>query len=148
MKHLTIAEISRRTDIPESTLRYRSKLFKKYSPTVGRGRKKRFEECCVERFKLIDKLFTEGLKTEDISIDLEKKYGPEVILETSTLKGINKISISKSSKQTKSSSIDIELLAPILKVIENQEIIINELRIQNKMLKAPKRKGVLSRIFR
>jgi DNA-binding transcriptional MerR regulator len=139
MKNYTIAEISRQTDIPESTLRYRTKLFKKYIPTIGKGRRRRFTSDSIERFKMIDDFFSEGIQTDDIVQELEKKYGPEVTLHSSKTK--------KEIIQKANSSIDIEMIGPILKVIENQEIIINELRVQNKMLQKPQKKSLLSKIF-
>jgi len=141
MKKYTIAEISRQTDIPESTLRYRTKLFKKYIPTIGKGRRRKFDTPSVEIFRFIDTCFADGMQTDNIVLELEKKYGPEVIIEPTKTKK----SITKSNK--KKLDIEIEIMTPILKVIENQEIIIHELRVQNKMLKAPKKTGVFRKLF-
>lgn len=142
MKHYTVAEISRTTTIPESTLRYRTKLFKKYIPVIGKGRKKRFTQDSLNRFVFINDCFSEGMDTENILLAMEKKYGPEITIETTQLK---KDSVLLTTKNN--SKFDIELLSPILKVIENQEIIIQELRAQNKVLLPQAKKGFLGRIF-
>jgi len=140
MKHYTIAEISRQIDIPESTLRYRTKLFKKHIPTVNRGRRKRFKVEAIDRFKFIDKCFTDGMNTDDILDAIEIKFGHEVIMEDAKQKKSQSIAKKSSMK------IDLEIMTPILKVIENQEIIIRELRIQNKRLAAPRR-GFIKKLF-
>jgi len=145
MKTYTIAEISRRIDVPESTLRYRSKLFRKFIPTVGRGRRKRFEECSLGRLKQIDKYFSEGMNTDDIVITLEKSYGPEITLEDSRPKETK--TITKKEVVKMQEKVDIEIIAPMLKIIENQEVLIRELRTQNRLLSAPKKRSLIYKIF-
>jgi len=138
MEKLSIAEISRKTNIPESTLRYRTKLFRKFLIIFGKGRKKKFAKESLDRFQYINNCFEEGLSTDSIVTNLEKKYGQEAIVEESKT-GLRKI------KNT-GSKIDFEIMAPMIKIIENQEIIITELRTQNRMLKEPKQ-GFLKKLF-
>jgi DNA-binding transcriptional MerR regulator len=57
---LSIREIARRTDLPESTLRYYRNVFAELIPTVGRGRNRRHPEEAVQRFLLIASLFSAG----------------------------------------------------------------------------------------
>ncbi|UCC73664.1 MAG: MerR family transcriptional regulator [Gemmatimonadota bacterium] len=57
---LSIREISRRTGIPESTLRYYRYLFPEYIPTVGSGRNRRHPEQAMAVFRRISRLFTAG----------------------------------------------------------------------------------------
>ncbi len=164
MTLLTIAEISRNLSVPESTLRYRAKLFGEYLLTKGTGRKKRFMESAVERFAFIDELFNKGLIAEDVRSKLSEKYDTEYEGEVSETKKSNKNS---STPERKKISIDNgetkeiampgmtfeiqELLMPMIKVIENQEMIISELRKQNQMLATlpakQVQKGWIERIF-
>ncbi|NIN71827.1 MAG: MerR family transcriptional regulator [Gemmatimonadetes bacterium] len=57
---LSIREISRRTGVPESTLRYYRSLFPEYIPTLGSGRKRRHPEGAVNVFLRIASLFANG----------------------------------------------------------------------------------------
>jgi DNA-binding transcriptional MerR regulator len=57
---LSVREISRRTGLPESTLRYYRKLFGECIPTVGRGRARRHPEAAVVVFQRISRLFAAG----------------------------------------------------------------------------------------
>jgi len=57
---LSVREISRRTGLPESTLRYYRKLFAQYVPTVGSGRARRHPEAAVAVFQRISRLFAAG----------------------------------------------------------------------------------------
>lgn len=145
---LTIAEISRTLTIPESTLRYRAKLFRDFLPTKGTGRKKRFCPECIERFSYISSQFDKGLVADDIRRELEEKYDEEVVAEVSESKA-NPSKDTTLSKQNVSISFEIkELIVPMMKVIENQELIISELRKQNKLIgQDPVKKGFLQRLF-
>ena len=153
-KLFTIATISRELSIPESTLRYRAKMFKDFLPVEGSGRKKRFLEDAVSRFSYIDDLFNKGLSADDIRHQLEDRFEAKITPELHQ----KKVSRETSSVSPSSKEIDFdvkELLVPILKVIENQENIINELKRQNEMfrnsgiLEAPKeeKKGFFARLF-
>ncbi len=57
---LSIREISRRTGVPESTLRYYRSLFPEYIPTLGSGRNRRHPEGAVSVFLRIASLFAAG----------------------------------------------------------------------------------------
>jgi DNA-binding transcriptional MerR regulator len=57
---LSVREISRRTGLPESTLRYYRKLFGECIPTVGSGRARRHPEAAVAVFQRISRLFAAG----------------------------------------------------------------------------------------
>jgi len=145
----TIANISRNLSIPESTLRYRAKLFKNFLPVKGTGRKKRFLEPSIERFEYMDTLFNKGMVADDIRVKLSEKYDSEIEAEVSDIK-----TKKKTTKKTESQSVvnmaEIQdFLVPMIKVIENQEIIISELKKQNKMLAlAPAgKKGFWGKIF-
>jgi DNA-binding transcriptional MerR regulator len=145
---LTIAEISRTLSIPESTLRYRAKLFRDFLPTKGTGRKKRFCQECIERFSYISTQFDKGLVAEDIRRELEEQYDEEVVAEVTDAKSKPSKDLSL-SKQEVSMSFEIkELIVPMMKVIENQEVIIAELRKQNQLIgQGPVKKGFLQKLF-
>ncbi len=57
---LTVREISRRTGIPESTLRYYRDVFPDRIPTVGRGRHRRHPAAAVAVYRRIAELFAAG----------------------------------------------------------------------------------------
>jgi DNA-binding transcriptional MerR regulator len=57
---LSIREISRRTGVPESTLRYYRSLFPEHIPTLGSGRNRRHPEDAVAIFLRISSLFAAG----------------------------------------------------------------------------------------
>ncbi len=57
---LSIREISRRTDLPESTLRYYRDVFPDCIPTIGHGRRRRHPESAIPVFRRISRLFDLG----------------------------------------------------------------------------------------
>jgi DNA-binding transcriptional MerR regulator len=78
---LSVREISRRTGVPESTLRYYRKLFANYIPTVGSGRGRRHPEEAVAVFQRISRLFAAGESHGAILRELERGRG---VLEPAT----------------------------------------------------------------
>jgi DNA-binding transcriptional MerR regulator len=60
MSSLSIREISRRTGIPESTLRYYRSLFPDCIPTIGVGRARRHPDDALPVFARIARLFNAG----------------------------------------------------------------------------------------
>lgn len=148
-KLLTIASISRELSIPESTLRYRAKMFKDFLPIKGTGRKKRFYEACLDRFAFIDECFNKGMVADDIRGELEGKYVQEVVAEVAGSKGKVEAKVKENSLATNELVVEMkEIIAPLMKVIQNQEVIIQELKKQNEMLlEAPKKQGFFAKIF-
>ena len=63
---LSIREIARRIDVPESTLRYYRNAFAAYIPTMGTGRSRRHPEDAVEIFRTISRFFAAGETRETI----------------------------------------------------------------------------------
>lgn len=57
---LSVREISRRTGVPESTLRYYRDVFPEQIPTVGRGRRRRHPAQAILVFQRIARLFEDG----------------------------------------------------------------------------------------
>lgn len=71
---LSIREISRRTGVPESTLRYYRSLFPEHIPTLGSGRKRRHPEGAVPVFLRIAGLFAAGQSR--VTVRRELQGGP------------------------------------------------------------------------
>ncbi len=68
---LSIREIARRINVPESTLRYYRNVFSRFIPTIGTGRSRRHPEDAVEVFRVISGLFAAGESRETIRSRLE-----------------------------------------------------------------------------
>ena len=73
-KLLSIAEISRLLEVPESTLHYWKNRFAQYLPSTGRNRQKRFKSEAVEIFKIIATMLKQGHTAEDVMAELSRKY--------------------------------------------------------------------------
>ncbi|OEU66815.1 MAG: MerR family transcriptional regulator [Desulfovibrio sp. S3730MH75] len=80
-KLLSIAEISRLLEVPESTLHYWKNRFAQYLPSTGRNRQKRFKPEAVEMFSLIAAMLKQGHTAEDVMAELSKKYPVNVAIE-------------------------------------------------------------------
>jgi DNA-binding transcriptional MerR regulator len=73
-KVLSVAEIARELDLPESTVHYWKNRFAQHLPSVGRGRQKRFRPEAVEVFATIARLLTEGHTARDVMDQLSHSY--------------------------------------------------------------------------
>jgi DNA-binding transcriptional MerR regulator len=71
---LTIKEIARRLDMPESNLRYYRDKFEEYLPHFGHGRKRRYLPQAVEVFSFIAGHLKTNTPSEDIAQELSKRY--------------------------------------------------------------------------
>ncbi|WP_321401568.1 MerR family transcriptional regulator [Maridesulfovibrio sp.] len=80
-KLLSIAEISRLLEVPESTLHYWKNRFAQYLPSTGRNRQKRFKSEAVEIFKIIASMLKQGHTAEDVMAKLSRKYPVNVALD-------------------------------------------------------------------
>lgn len=65
-KLLTIAEIAKQLDLPESTVRYYRDRFASYVPSVGEGRKKRYLPEAAEVLRFIAEGFNRNATATDI----------------------------------------------------------------------------------
>lgn len=79
-KLLSIAEISRLLDVPESTLHYWKNRFAQYLPSSGQNRLKRFRPEAVEAFRLIASMLKQGHTAEDVMSELSRRYPVNVTL--------------------------------------------------------------------
>ena len=73
-KLLSIANISRELNIPESTLHYWKNRFAEYLPSVGKSRQKRFRSEAVEVFGTISEMLKLGHTTKDIKAHLASVF--------------------------------------------------------------------------
>ncbi|NDV22402.1 MerR family transcriptional regulator [Desulfovibrio sp. JC022] len=80
-KLLSIAEISRLLEVPESTLHYWKNRFAQYLPSTGRNRQKRFKSEAVEIFKIISSMLKQGHTAEDVMAELSRKYPVNVTID-------------------------------------------------------------------
>ncbi|TIH13774.1 MerR family transcriptional regulator [Marinifilum sp. JC120] len=80
-KLLSIAEISRLLEVPESTLHYWKNRFAQYLPSTGRNRQKRFKSEAVEIFKIIASMLKQGHTAEDVMAELSRKYPVNVTVD-------------------------------------------------------------------
>lgn len=71
---LTIREIARRLDLPESNIRYYRDKFEKYLPSVGSGRKKRFKPEAMEIFEAIVQGLNQNLSSSEIEAGLAGQF--------------------------------------------------------------------------
>ena len=80
-KLLSIAEISRLLEVPESTLHYWKNRFAQYLPSTGRNRQKRFKSEAVEIFKIIASMLKQGHTADDVMAELSRKYPVNAAIE-------------------------------------------------------------------
>ncbi|WP_018124295.1 helix-turn-helix domain-containing protein [Desulfovibrio oxyclinae] len=73
-KLLSVAEIARELDIPESTVHYWKNRFAQHLPSVGKGRQKRFKPEAVEVFSTISRMLKEGHTARDVMDSLSQSY--------------------------------------------------------------------------
>lgn len=73
-KVLSVAEIARELELPESTVHYWKNRFAQHLPSVGRGRQKRFRPEAVEVFSTISRLLKEGHTARDVMDQLSREY--------------------------------------------------------------------------
>ncbi|MCJ2165686.1 MULTISPECIES: MerR family transcriptional regulator [unclassified Pseudodesulfovibrio] len=73
-KVLSVAEIARELELPESTVHYWKNRFSQHLPSVGRGRQKRFRPEAVEVFGAISRLLKEGHTARDVMDQLSQNY--------------------------------------------------------------------------
>ncbi|RQD76423.1 MerR family transcriptional regulator [Desulfonatronospira sp. MSAO_Bac3] len=71
---LTIKEIARRLDLPESNIRYYRDRFDRFLPSVGHGRKKRYKPEAVEVFRCIVEELGQSRSTQEIEEVLAARF--------------------------------------------------------------------------
>jgi DNA-binding transcriptional MerR regulator len=81
---MTIAEIAKELDIPESTARYYRDGFIDYIPFVGEGRKKRYRPETVEVLRFIAEGFKRKLTATEIKNGLSQMFPRNLDIEQPT----------------------------------------------------------------
>lgn len=71
---LTIAEIAKRLDIPESTARYYRDRFSEFVPSVGDGRQRRYRPAAIEVLRIVAEGFKNELSATEIKSRLSAIY--------------------------------------------------------------------------
>ena len=74
IKLMSVAQIARAIDAPESTVHYWKHRFAQYLPSRGRGRQMRFTGQAVEVFGLIKERMRAGHPAEAIAAELAQNY--------------------------------------------------------------------------
>jgi len=106
---LTIKEIARRLDMPESTVRYHRDMFEEYIPAIGEGRKKRYEPVAVDILRTIAEGMQRNLTRNTIANQLAIEYA--INLE---------IKEEQQQTTTKQDKLNIEQVMPLFETINNQ----------------------------
>jgi DNA-binding transcriptional MerR regulator len=70
---LTLKEISRRLNVPESSIRYYRDRFEEYLPARGEGRKRRYRSEALEIFRTIVQGYKNDRNAEEIKDHLERQ---------------------------------------------------------------------------
>lgn len=73
-EYLTIKEIARRLEVPESNIRYYRDRFHEFLPAVGQGRKKRYKPQALEVFRYIVQAYQNDLSTDQIVYKLQQEF--------------------------------------------------------------------------
>ncbi len=83
-KVLSVAEIARELELPESTVHYWKNRFAQHLPSVGKGRQKRFKPEAIEVFGTISRLLKQGHTARDVMDQLSQSYPlqADAMLET------------------------------------------------------------------
>lgn len=85
----TLTELSRRTGIPESTLRRYRDRFPTFFPAQGRGRQKLYDKEAEEIFRTIKGLFDRGLSAEQVYEELRRRYSETLTVEVETAQSLS-----------------------------------------------------------
>lgn len=92
-KLLSIAEIARELEVPESTLHYWKNRFAQYLPSMGKKRQKRFKPESIEIFKMISTRLKQGHTTEDVMSELSLRFPVNVSLMDNEQSNTNSTSL-------------------------------------------------------
>lgn len=120
---LTIQEIGRQLNIPESTLRYWRDRYEEYIPSVGEGRKKRYKQEAVLVFQRIAELSAEKLTAEDIAERLSLEFSSE-------------LTIRDTNSQNVATTLDLYAFQRILENLVINQAKMNEILQENFNLKS------------
>ncbi|WP_019380328.1 MerR family transcriptional regulator [Actinomadura geliboluensis] len=128
---MTIAEIAKVLDIPESTARYYRDSFIDYIPSVGEGRKKRYRPEASEVLRFIAEGFKRKLTAKEIEYGLSQMFPRNFDIEDTT--AITSAATQQQSEnEVKQYALQLqsalEQMTKTMQVIANQKEEIVELR--------------------
>ena len=81
---LTVAEIARRLDLPESSVRFYRNRFESWIPTLGKGRSRRYRPEAVEILRVISDLMRAGQSVEAVEAELRRRFPMDATAITQT----------------------------------------------------------------
>jgi len=79
---LTIKEIARRLDVPESNIRYYRDRFDDFLPSVGEGRKRRYLPEALDVFRFIVERYKEDRSTDEVGQELMQHFPRQARIES------------------------------------------------------------------
>lgn len=115
---LTIAEVAKQLNIPESTARFYRDRFENFIPSVGDGRKKRYKPETAEVLRFIAEGFKHSLTTADIEDGLTRMVARNIEVEKETA----------TTQAVVQQQPNVLQLQAVLEVIADQKTEIEELR--------------------
>lgn len=130
-KLLTIAEIAKELNIPESTARYYRDNFIDYIPSVGEGRKKRYRPETVEVLRFIANGFKSKLTAMEIENGLSQLFPRNIDIEDTnaiTTTAVQQQSENEIKLYAQQLQIALEQMSKTMEIIADQKEEITELR--------------------
>lgn len=78
MELLTVAEIARRLNIPESTVRYYRDRFSMYIPSFGEGKSRRYRPETLDIIRIISESLRSGMSADIVEEQLKSMFAVNV----------------------------------------------------------------------
>ena len=128
---MTIAEIAKELNIPESTARYYRDGFIDYIPSVGEGRKKRYRPETIEVLRFIAEGFKRKLTAMEIENGLSQMFARNLDVEqptATTTAVVQQQSENELNHYALQLQNALEQMGKTMQVIANQKEEITELR--------------------
>jgi DNA-binding transcriptional MerR regulator len=113
---LTIAEIAKRIDVPESTVRYYRDRFGSSVPSVGSGRRRRYSQEAVAVLRFIANQSRVGTPYEEIERQLAERFPIDVSSQTQISKTANASTAATQQQPSASTEAQIQALREALGV--------------------------------
>jgi DNA-binding transcriptional MerR regulator len=130
-KLMTMAEVAKELDIPESTARYYRDSFIDFIPSVGEGRKKRYRPETVEVLRFIAEGFKGKLTVTEIETGLSQIFPRNLDIEqptATTTAVVQQQSESEVKQYALQLQMALEQMGKTMQVIADQKEEISELR--------------------
>lgn len=126
MELMTIAEIAKHLELPESTVRYYRDRFAPYVPSVGEGRGRRYRPEALAVLRFIADALRSGVPAEDVEVALRARF--PVTVEPQQQSAATQQQ--QSARPQQSAAVMRELIADALRSIaeETTQPLLDELR--------------------